>query len=190
MKQKKSPEQCVEEVFRIYEEHGADDYIGEPISQIEHAVQSAQLAEEQGYDDAVILAAFFHDIGHLCAKKDERNQMDGYGMIKHEKLGANFLRVRGFSEKIAQLIENHVAAKRYLCFKNPDYYNLLSEASKKTLEFQGGLMSKSEATSFEKNELFELSLKMREWDEQAKEVGKPIPDLSYLRKMTLRHLQV
>jgi phosphonate degradation associated HDIG domain protein len=184
-----SPQELVEQVFQVYAEKGQDDYIGEAISQIEHACQSAQMAVEEGYDDEVILAAFLHDIGHLCAKKDPRNDMDGYGMVKHEKVGANFLRRRGFSERVAQLVENHVQAKRYLTFKNPDYYDKLSEASKNTLEFQGGKMSATEATAFEKDPLFETSLKMREWDERAKEVGVPLPDLTALKERALRHVR-
>ncbi len=179
-----SIEQSIEEVFKLYELHGNDDYIGESISQIEHASQGAQLAEKEGYDDEVILAAFFHDIGHICAKKDPKNDMGGYGMLRHERVGANYLRKRGFSEKIAKLIENHVEAKRYLCFKKPDYYNKLSEASKATLEFQGGKMTENEAVRFENDPLFALSIKMRVWDETAKEENIPIIELENLKKIS------
>jgi phosphonate degradation associated HDIG domain protein len=176
-----NPEQVIEKIFKLYELHGSDDYIGEPVSQIEHASQSAQLAEKEGYDGEVILAAFFHDIGHICAKKDPKNDMGGYGMLRHERVGANYLRKRGFSEKIAKLIENHVEAKRYLCFKYPDYYKKLSEASKATLEFQGGKMTKEEAQTFENDPLFALSIKMREWDDTAKEENLPLIDLEKLK---------
>lgn len=176
-------EKIVDEVFKLYELHGNDDYIGEAISQIEHASQCAQSAEKEGFDDEVILAAFFHDIGHICAKKDPRNDMGGYGMMRHERVGANYLRRRGFSEKIAKLIENHVEAKRYLTFKSPDYYDKLSEASKTTLEFQGGRMTKEEAEKFENDPLISLSIKMREWDETAKEENVPLIDLEKLKDL-------
>jgi phosphonate degradation associated HDIG domain protein len=174
-------EQTIEEVFKLYELHGSDDYIGESISQIEHASQGAQLAEKEGYDDEVILAAFFHDIGHICAKKDPKNDMGGYGMLRHERVGANYLRRRGFLERIVKLIENHVEAKRYLCFKNSEYYEKLSAASKATLEFQGGKMTQDEAVRFENDPLFALSIKMREWDETAKEKNMPLIDLEKLK---------
>ena len=35
------------------------------------------------------------------------------------------------------MVEGHVLAKRYLCFKDPEYYNGLSPSSKATLVFQG-----------------------------------------------------
>lgn len=178
-----SIEQTIEEVFKLYELHGSDDYIGESVSQIEHASQGAQLAEKEGFDDEVILAAFFHDIGHICAKKDPKNDMGGYGMLRHERVGANYLRKRGFSEKIAKLIENHVEAKRYLCFKDPDYYEKLSVASKATLEFQGGKMTQNEAVRFENDPLFILSIKMREWDETAKEENVQLVDLEKLKSI-------
>jgi len=41
----------VNEIFSLYESYGAADYIGEPVSQIEHMCQAAQLAEAEGYDD-------------------------------------------------------------------------------------------------------------------------------------------
>jgi 2-amino-1-hydroxyethylphosphonate dioxygenase (glycine-forming) len=176
------------EVFKLYEMYGDQEYIGEPISQIEHMSQSAQLAIESNYDDEVVLAAFFHDIGHICVSKNKENDMHGYGTKSHEKIGAEYLREKGFSEKIAKLVENHVQAKRYLTFKNPGYYYDLSEASKKTLELQGGKMTASEASNFEKNPLFSLSIKLREWDEQAKEVNLPLINLERIKVMALANL--
>lgn len=176
-------EQNIEEIFALFELHGYDNYIGETISQIEHASQSTELAMQAGYENAVVLAAFFHDIGHICAKKNPRNDMGGYGMIRHEKVGANYLKRKGFPEKITKLVEYHVEAKRYLCFKYPEYFEKLSPASKATLEFQGGMMTASEAEKFENNELFSLSIKMREWDEKAKEENVPLIDLEILKMM-------
>lgn len=105
--------------------------------------------------------------------------MDGYGTVDHEKLGADFLREQGFSEKVAQLIEHHVNAKRYLVYKHPEYFARLSEASVKTLEFQGGPMKAGEAMAFETNPYFKGILQLRAWDEQAKIPGLPTPDMAY-----------
>lgn len=171
----------IEEVFGLYDRFGNEDYIGEPVSQLEHMSQSAQLAITQGYDDEVVLGAFFHDIGHICVMRNQENNMGGFGVKSHEKIGADYLREKGFPERVAKLVENHVQAKRYLTFKYPDYYNNLSEASKRTLEFQGGKMKASEADQFEKDALFETSIKMRQWDEEAKEMHVPIIDLELLK---------
>jgi predicted HD phosphohydrolase len=110
--------------------------------------------------------------------------------VDHEKLGAGFLLNLGFSEDIASLVRNHVQAKRYLTYRYESYYNKLSEASKKTLEFQGGRMSAGEAALFEEDKLFELHIRLRQWDEKAKLENKPLPPLDKYRKMMIEHLQV
>lgn len=178
----------IDDIFDLYERFGAADYIGEPVSQLEHMSQAAQLALEGGYDDEVVLAAFFHDIGHICVQATAEQSMAGYGIKSHEKIGADYLRSKGFPEKIARLIENHVEAKRYLTFKYPPYFENLSEASKKTLEFQGGMMSKHEADRFEADPLFELSILLRKWDEEAKIMNVPLIDLHMLKEKCKRVL--
>ncbi|HEV8285172.1 MAG TPA: HD domain-containing protein [Chitinophagaceae bacterium] len=178
----------VDEIFSLYDQYGAADYIGEPVSQIEHMCQAAQLAEAEDYDEEVILAAFFHDIGHLCEHIFSVQSMDGYGTVDHESLGGQYLRDKGFSEKIARLVESHVEAKRYLTFKYPDYYNKLSEASKITLDKQGGIMDEIEAQQFERDHLQPLFIKIREWDDKAKIEQIPLPSLDIYKQMALHHL--
>lgn len=178
-------ENTINEIFELYQKFGDRDYIGEPVSQIEHMSQAAELAMKEGFDDEVILAAFFHDIGHICVSRSQENDMDGFGIKSHEKIGADFLRDKGFSERVARLVENHVQAKRYLTFKQPDYYAALSEASKKTLEMQGGIMSENEALAFEKDPLFNISIKLRYWDEQAKNVNQPLINLQNIKAKAL-----
>lgn len=183
-----SKEEKLDLIFDLYEKHGNEDYFGEPISQIEHMCQSAQLAEKEGFEEEVILAAFFHDIGHLFVHLQKTESMGGFGTKRHEQIGADYLRKLGFSEKIAKLVENHVQAKRYLTFRYPEYYEKLSEASRQTLVYQGGPMNKQEAWEFESDPLFEVSLKMRTWDEEAKLEFIPLPSLTKYREMAARIL--
>ncbi|HTF21556.1 MAG TPA: HD domain-containing protein [Chryseolinea sp.] len=181
-------EAVIDEVFNLYDRFGDADYIGEPVSQLEHMSQSAQLAILRGCDDEVVLAAFFHDIGHICVMQQAENSMGGYGVKSHEKIGADFIRSKGFPERVARLIESHVQAKRYLTFKYPEYFNNLSEASRKTLEYQGGKMSEEEANLFENADIFEESILMRRWDEEAKEVHVPIIEMNDLKRRAKRVL--
>ncbi|WP_121808790.1 phosphonate degradation HD-domain oxygenase [Mucilaginibacter kameinonensis] len=185
-----NPKAVVDEVFSLYEKFGDADYIGEPVSQLEHMSQAAALAEAEGYDDEVVLAAFFHDIGHLCADAEEAGSMDGMGNVDHERLGADYLLERGFSERVANLVQGHVIAKRYLTYKYPEYYNRLSDASKATLEFQGGVMTAEEAAEFELNQDAELIIRLRYWDDIAKETHVPVNNIDHLKAMALAHLQV
>jgi 2-amino-1-hydroxyethylphosphonate dioxygenase (glycine-forming) len=181
-------EQATNEIFDLYAKYGKADYIGEPVSQIEHMSQAAELAIQAGADDEVILAAFFHDIGHICVQSNTELKMASFGIKSHEEIGADFLLSLGFSSRIAQLVENHVKAKRYLTYKYPEYFNKLSEASKQTLAFQGGVMTEIEAKEFEKDPLFEASILLRKWDEEAKEINVPIVDLEFLKAKCLKVL--
>lgn len=173
----------IDEIRAIFLSQGDEQYYGEPVSQFEHAAQSAILAEKSGFEKDVQIAAFLHDIGHLLPAASEEELMANYGRKDHEGVAADWLRDRGFSEKIAVLVENHVNAKRYLCYANPSYYNNLSEASKQTLEFQGGKMQKEEAGTFEQNPYFDVIIRMRRWDEAAKVEHQQLPDLEHFLKI-------
>ncbi len=177
------------EIISLYQHHGGAEYAGEKVTQLEHMVQAAQLAEQQGYDEEVILAAFLHDIGHICVSAEGDNEMDGFGIKDHEEVGGTFLLEKGFSKRLIRLVEAHVEAKRYLTWKSPAYYDQLSEASKRTLEYQGGRMNDDEALAFQQYPLFDLIIKMRLWDEEAKIEGLPVPDLMKYHGMMVRHLE-
>jgi phosphonate degradation associated HDIG domain protein len=186
--EKQNAETIVSELFSLYSNFGNSDYIGEPVSQLEHMYQSAQLAINEGADDEIVLAAFFHDIGHLCEFIMPLEKMEGVGIVDHESIGSQFLLQKGFSERIAKLVQSHVTAKRYLTFKYPDYYNKLSPASRETLAHQGGVMSLAEATDFEADPLHTEYIRMRDWDDRAKETQIPVPDLQFLKDMAIKHL--
>jgi phosphonate degradation associated HDIG domain protein len=177
------------DIIELYKQYGGSEYAGEKVTQLEHMVQAARLAEQQGYEEEVILAAFLHDIGHICVAAQENNAMEGWGIKDHEEVGADFLRDKGFSKRLSRLVESHVEAKRYLTWKDPLYYEQLSEASKKTLEYQGGPMLTDEAVAFEQHPLFHLIVQMRYWDDVAKIEHLEVGELDKYREMIVRHLE-
>ena len=178
--------ESIQKVFSTFRNRGHEEYHGEPVSQLEHTVQTAELAKISHPNDAeFILAAFLHDFGHLC--ETDLGDMDGYGTWDHEEVGARTLRMLGFSNKITRLVKNHVYAKRYLVSTSPLYFAELSPASKITLIKQGGLLSKEEQQAFEQDPLFELHIALRRLDEQAKMVGQPEPDVSWLEELMQGH---
>lgn len=179
----------VEQLIKTCKSAQHFDYIGEPVSQLEHMSQAAWFAQKSGADEELILAAFLHDIGHISAPSTAK-QMAGLGVLNHEQIGAEHLQQIGFSARVTDLVHLHVQAKRYLCWKNPSYYHNLSVASKGTLEFQGGIMNQQQATEFEQNPLFKDILRLRTWDEQAKKVNGPKLDISTLKQIMQNHLQV
>jgi 2-amino-1-hydroxyethylphosphonate dioxygenase (glycine-forming) len=185
---KQEAERISNEIIRLYTLYGGEEYSGEKVSQLEHMVQAAQMARAQGYNDEVVLAAFLHDIGHIAEKLTDENSMDSYGIRDHEAIGASYLTENGFSFRVSRLVASHVAAKRYLTLREPGYYDKLSEASKRTLEFQGGPMSEEEADLLEEDSLFREIVQMRRWDEAAKLEHQPVPSLELFRELIFQHL--
>ena len=179
----------VNHIFSLYDKYGSNQYDGEDVTQLQHMFQSAELANAQGFDDEVVLAAFVHDIGHICVAEQKGNSMDGFGIVNHEKIGATFLQLSGFSARLINMVQNHVNAKRYLTYKDPAYYHQLSHASKETLKHQGGMMTEEEAALFENNPFYKTIIALRLIDEQAKDPNKPIADIEKYKQLMHRHLQ-
>lgn len=176
--------------LNYYRLHGHAAYDGEPVSQLEHAMQTTTLAQVIHPDDhEFIIAAFLHDIGHLMPTETEEEQMKGYGVMSHELRGAQYLKSQGFSDKICRLVAGHVTAKRYLVTTDTHYYDQLSEASKITLQYQGGLMTPEELATFEADELFALHLQLRRLDEQAKLTDQPPIDMAWMESLIHDHLK-
>lgn len=176
-----------EPVFALLQRAAERGYIGEEISQLEHALQAAHFAKKAGCSARVVLAALFHDIGHLCAPHGAA-EMDGLGVVDHESIGAKFLLKHGFSRDVARLVAGHVQAKRYLAYKKPDYMRALSAASLGTLKFQGGPMSESEALAFETDPLFKEMVQVRKFDEAAKDPNLEVEGLESYRDLIVAHI--
>lgn len=157
------------------------------VSQAEHMLQAACLAERGGCDRDVVLAALLHDIGHICAPPDAP-RMDDCGIVGHERVGARFLRQHGLPRRVCELVETHVEAKRYLAYARGDaYLARLSPASRGTLRFQGGPMTEAQAMAFERRPIFTDALRIRAFDEAAKVVPHPadVPKYAhYLQALT------
>lgn len=178
-------EQAVAQLFALCRQQAEADYLGEAVSQLEHMVQAAELAQAEGSDDELVLAAFCHDVGHFCAPVTADNSMAGFGRHGHEQVGAHWLLSLGFSPRLAGLVARHVDAKRYLCWRDVGYLVGLSPASRQTLNWQGGPMSDHEAAVFEADPLFADSLRLRRWDEAAKVSGKSLAALDDLERIAL-----
>ena len=178
---------AVEMVISILEKSQQMEYIGEPISQLEHALQCAHFARKCKGSEQIVLGCLLHDLGHLCADSDAP-QMDDLGVLDHESIGAEFLSNLGFDPLIVDLVQSHVQGKRYMCFKNKSYYRQLSDASKGTLEFQGGPMSEKEAAEFENHPNFEARILVRKCDEMSKKLDLEVEDLDFYRPMLADHI--
>jgi len=181
-----SAEQTLAAVRGLLDTYGPRHY-GEAVTQLDHAVQGAVLAREAGDDEEITLAAFLHDVGHLL-EHDGVETMGNYGVMAHDKLGADWLRAHGFSERVALLVQLHVPAKRYLCAIDAGYYAELSEASKITLGYQGGPMTADEAAAFAALPDCAAALRVRRLDEAAKDGGWSFADVEWIWPMMATHL--
>lgn len=173
----------ISKILDLYIKWGSSDYIGESITQIEHGLQCARLASQDSrlarYDkfihNCVIVAALLHDIGHLIGLEDGEMEMllggDGsasLGIVDHEGVGAAFLRDLGMPSLVCELVAGHVPAKRYLCTTREGYYDSLSDASKQTMQFQGGIMNSEKLREFQSGIMPELKIYLREYDDDGK----------------------
>ena len=150
-------------------------YIGEKITISEHMIQSAMIAEKAKSRDTLICSCLLHDYGHFIIENPDelvKNEIDG----DHESIGYEYLK-NFFKKEIVEPIKYHVLAKRYLC-RNKKYYNLLSKASKKSLKLQGGILNKKESNEFEKKLFFKNSIKLRKFDELAKNTNIKIKSIN------------
>jgi phosphonate degradation associated HDIG domain protein len=171
--------QIADELIDLLQTRGQAAYHGEAVSQKEHALQTAALAESAGGSDALIVAALLHDVGHLVYGLDEHIADRGLD-ARHETVGEAWL-ASAFGPAVTKPIRLHVAAKRYLCAVDPEYARGLSPASRQSLQLQGGPMSAEEVQSFEQQPFHGDAVRLRRWDDEAKIPGLRVPDLEHFR---------
>ena len=165
-------------------------YAGEPVTQLQHALQSGHLAEQDGADDALVVAAFLHDLGHLINDQGDTPTLRGID-DRHEYVALPFLRDL-FGPAVLQPIRLHVDAKRYLCARGDgavtgaEYWAALSVDSRRSLELQGGIFSDPESETFRSQPFAEDGVRVRLWDDRAKRADADTPPLSHYIALAAR----
>lgn len=177
----------IDKLHGLFTTRGAAQYGREAVSQAEHALQAALLAEREQAAPPLVAAALLHDVGHLLHKLDPETA--GWDEDdRHEDIGWGYLK-QVFVPAVAEPVRLHVSAKRYLCATDPAYFAILSPASVRSLELQGGRYTPAEADAFRRNAFAEDAVRLRRWDDRAKTPGTPtgtIDDyLPLLRSLTL-----
>jgi predicted HD phosphohydrolase len=160
----------VDFIGSIFEKRGDEEYLGEPVTMGQHMLQGATMAEKSREPDEIIIGTLLHDIGHFTSEFGTFSMEDTEDRY-HEDAGAAVLE-QFFPKIITDCCRHHVAAKRYLCATNPEYFQKLSTASIHSLNLQGGPMSEAELKDFEKNPNLKKILKVRLYDDAGK-----IPDM-------------
>jgi phosphonate degradation associated HDIG domain protein len=164
----------LDDVLQTYREHGHRHY-GEDVTELQHALQCATFAQKAGEAPVVIAAALLHDYGHLCHQLGEDIAEQGVD-ARHEHIG--YCKLKGlFTDDLVDACRLHVAAKRYLCWKEAAYLDALSDASRKSLHLQGGPMLDDEAHEFESEPHFDLAVRVRRFDDMGKVTDMVTPEL-------------
>ncbi len=169
----------VDEIFRVFRECGAEQYLGEQVSLTEHMLQSAYAAQQDGAPPRLVAAALLHDYGHFIHGLPEdsaEHRVD----TEHEEVAYPFLE-RHFGEAIAEPIRLHVAAKRYLCAVEPSYVAELSPASIHSLELQGGPYGPEQVAEFGASPYADDAVRLRRYDDVGKVPGLETPSLEDYR---------
>jgi len=176
-------DQMIDKLFHIINKFGRLTY-GEDITQIEHALQCAQLAREDRAADTLIAAALLHDIGQFI--DDAGNAAEQRGIdARHEVIGAAFL-ATAFPDSVTEPVRMHVEAKRYLCASEPGYRSALSRASELSLQLQGGPMTTAEASAFAQARFFEEAIRLRRYDDTGKRKNWAVSELESYRPLLER----
>jgi phosphonate degradation associated HDIG domain protein len=172
------------DIAQLFAKRGGEQYSGEPVTQLEHALQTAWLAEQAGEGDALVTAALLHDLGHLLHDLGATPTMQGVDDI-HQYRAIPFLRGL-FTDGVIDAIKLHVDAKRYLCATRPAYYENLSPDSKRSLGLQGGIFNTDEAQAFIAQSGAPAAVRLRIWDDLAKADGLATPPLSHFLERAQR----
>ena len=166
-----------ERIQSIYGGHGGAAYFGEDVTITEHGLQAAYFAQRAGADEALVVAALLHDIGHLIVPAEEDIQR-WISDARHEVSGSRWLSAH-FGPEISEPVRLHVPAKRYLCATDPAYHGKLSSASVHTLQLQGGPMSSQEVRAFEGERFARQAVLVRQCDDLGKVAGLRVPPLPF-----------
>jgi gamma-butyrobetaine dioxygenase len=167
---------AIDDIMSLFQIKGSAPNGGEKVSQLEHALQCAHLAQSANAPPSMVAAALLHDIGHL---------LDDAPNAPHEHLGYSWV-AEHFPETVSEPVRLHVAAKRYLCATDGGYHDQLSPASVQSLHIQGGPMTDTELDAFEEELFYPQAVQLRRWDDQSKAEKAAIPGLDAYRDTIAR----
>jgi phosphonate degradation associated HDIG domain protein len=175
----------LDELVALYASPAARRMYDEEVTELEHALQTAALAQAEGAPDHLVAAALLHDVGHLVSDDNVALDEELATDFHHERVGARYL-TRWFGPEVTAPVALHVAAKRYLCAVEPGYLDDLSPSSTRSLALQGGPMSSAEVEAFERLPHHEAATLVRRWDDRAKVAGLAVAGLDAYRSLLAR----
>jgi predicted HD phosphohydrolase len=141
-----------------------------PVTQLDHALQTAALLDREHPDDTELaVAGLVHDIGHLLpGGTDETHAADAASAVR-----------AALGERVAGIVGLHVEAKRYLVATEPGYGGELTGDSVVSLGRQGGSLAADEVAAFEALPLAADAVTLRRADDHGKAAGLQVPGVDH-----------
>lgn len=149
-----------------------DRLYGEQVSQVEHALQAAQRATEDGAPDSLIVPTLLHDYGHLAEPADEADRPRGTPGT------------RWWAQPCSRASSAPRWSSRLPCMSLPNATCApwspaiwpACDASRQSLRLQGGPFSATAASRFAGRRFADHAVRLRRYDDLAKLVGAPTAD--------------
>ena len=182
----------IPEIEQLLNSRATTWYGQEAVSQLEHALQCAHLAETAGETESTVVAALLHDLGHIVGQNQPAETPVESGDRAppkkddlHQFVALPFLRSL-FPESVLEPIKLHVDAKRYLCAVDAAYWDSLSPASKHSLVLQGGSFDAAQVQAFEALPFWQEAVRLRRYDDLAKVPGAATAGLKHFSQTMSR----
>lgn len=178
----------ISEIVQLLNSRATTWYGQEAVSQLEHALQCASLAEKSNESSETVVSALLHDLGHMVSPDRPSDMPMDTPPSKddlHQFIALPFLRGL-FPDSVLEPIKLHVDAKRYLCAVDSSYWASLSPASKHSLELQGGVFNEQQLRAFEELPYYAQAVRLRRYDDLAKVPGHHTPDLAHYEHLMVR----
>ena len=180
----------IPDILQLLNSRATTWYGQEAVSQLEHALQCAQLAENAGESDSTVVAALLHDLGHMLGHnqalvEDADPEAHPEKDDLHQFVALPFLR-NLFPDSVLEPIKLHVDAKRYLCAVDAAYWAGLSPASKHSLGLQGGAFDATQVKAFETLDYWQEAVRLRGYDDLAKVPGAETAGLAHFSQTMAR----
>ncbi|HUE05859.1 MAG TPA: inositol oxygenase family protein [Acidimicrobiales bacterium] len=165
------PELSVEEIVAVLADgEGRPLSPGQPVTQLEHALQTAALLRREVPDDLELaVAGLVHDLGQLLAGgRDESHAADGAAAVR-----------MALGERVAGIVALHVEAKRYLVATDDNYKAELAGDSVVSLGRQGGVLTSGEVAAFLARPRASDAVTLRRADDRGKVEGLGVDGLDH-----------
>lgn len=162
--------QSLHVLISLWQEQSAQHHFDSDLSLCRHSLQCARLAEVERASEAMIVAALFHEVGHLAPLSSKG------AMVDHGAVGATVL-APWLLPLVTEPIRLQWPAIRYLCTVDPAYWASMSPGLRQACEEQGGTLAPNQVARFESTRFAPQAVQLCRWHQRARNLPESVPDL-------------